>query len=238
MGPGYCVIGLEQVSSGAFRSVRPMPPRSHGYAWLEPFRRGESVLARIAPVPGARPPHTEDHQSWDLKKTGKVLTEEGLVSALKQAEVALKLEDLFGSEIQPPHARGNSWISAGQGCRSICGLMPKNVYFRVIAEPGRVSLRAQLASASSERLSSLPVVDREWIAFLTRLMEGFGEQENAVRAQEILNRTVRHWVINSPNFFARVGLARGMQDSRCWLMLDSLFPHPRQSWLEKARTAH
>lgn len=234
MGLGYCVIGLEAVASGSFRSVRPLPPRSHGYAWLEPFRRGESVLARIAPVPGARPPHTEDHQSWDLKKTGKVLTEESLVAALKQAEVALKLEDLFGCEIQPLHARGNSWIPAGQGCRSICGLLPKNVYFRVIVEPGRVSLRAQLASASSERLSSLPVVDREWIAFLTRLTEVFGDQKSGVRSQEFLNRPLRHRVMNSPNFFARIGLARGTQDSRCWLMLDSLFPHPRRSWLDEA----
>ena len=31
MGPGYCVIGLERVAQDAFRSVRPLPPRS--YAW-------------------------------------------------------------------------------------------------------------------------------------------------------------------------------------------------------------
>jgi hypothetical protein len=212
-----------------------MPPRAHGYAWPEPFTRGESVLARLTPVPGASPPHTEDHQSWDLKKTGRVLPEDHLVAALKQAEVALKLEELFGCEIQPPHARGNSWIPAGQGYRSICGFIPKNIYFRVYAEPARVSLRAQVASASGERLSSLPVVDREWIAFLTRLMECLAEQQSGLRAQDFLNRRVRHWVMKSPNLFARVGLARGMQDSKCWLMLDSLFPQPKQSWLEEAK---
>ncbi len=147
----------------------------------------------------------------------------------------MKLEELFGCEIQPPHARGNSWIPAGQGYRSICGFIPKNIYFRVYAEPARVSLRAQVASASGERLSSLPVVDREWIAFLTRLMECLAEQQSGLRAQDFLNRRVRHWVMKSPNLFARVGLARGMQDSKCWLMLDSLFPQPKQSWLEEAK---
>jgi hypothetical protein len=30
--------------------------------------------------------------------------------------------------------------------------------------------------------------------------------------------------------FARIGLARP-NSGRCWLMLDSLFPQPQESWL-------
>jgi len=232
MGQGYCVIGLERVSPGSFRSVRPRPPR--GFAWREPFhgKRGDSVLAHLTPVPGAKPPHTEDHQSQGLKKTDRTLDGAQLVSALKHAEVARGLEEMFGCAIVTQNSRGNGWIPSGQGSRSICGCEVKNIRFRIFEDPGRVSLRAQLVCPSGERLETLPVVDREWVALLHRLMDHFKDQQAAFRAARFLNGPVRRELMNSPNLFARIGLARGMQDEKCWLMLDSLFPQPKDSWFD------
>ena len=232
MGPGYCVIGIEQTPPGSYRSVRPRPPR--GFAWREPFRaqRGDAVLARLTPVPAAKPPHTEDHHSQGLKKTGRALDEAQLVSALKQAEVAGGPQEMFGCAITAPKSRGNCWVPSGQGCRSICGCEVKNIRFRIFQDPGRVSLRAQVVCPSGERLETLPVVDREWVALLHRLMEHYQDGHAAFRAERFLNGPLRRELLNSSNLFARIGLARGMEDDKCWLMLDSLFPQPKESWLD------
>jgi hypothetical protein len=230
MGQGYCVVGLEKTSSGSFRSIRPMPPR-YGYAWPRPFKRGEAVYTRLRTL-SIKPPHTEDHQSDGLRNTGKTLDEAELVAALKQAEVAITLEEMFGCEVQPPHSRGNCWVSAGLGRRSICGVALKNIYFQIYEEPRRVRLRAHVSSGGGQRLNGLPVVDHEWVTFLTRLIEYFGERDAVARAQKFLNGSVRRSVMNSPLSFARIGLARGIKDSRCWLMLDSLFPQPKEFWLD------
>jgi hypothetical protein len=233
MGPGYCVIGLERVSPGSFRSVRPMPP-GLGYAWRDPFRakRGDCVLALLTPVPAAKPPHTEDHKSQGLKKTLRALDETQLVSALKQAEVASGPEEMFGCAVMNPKSRGNGWIPSGQGRRSICGCGVKNIRFRIFEGPGRVMLRAQLVCPSGERLETLPVVDREWVTLLQRLMDHFKDRQAVFRAGKFLNGPLRRELMNSPNLFARIGLARGMQDDKCWLMLDSLFPQPKEAWFD------
>ncbi|HET9179106.1 MAG TPA: hypothetical protein VFQ24_12180 [Terriglobia bacterium] len=155
-----------------------------------------------------------------------------MVAAIKQAEVAITLEEMFGCEVQPLHSGGNCWIPAGQGNRSICGLALKNIYFQVYEDPGRIRLRAHVSSAGGQRLNGLPVVDCEWVAFLARLISGFGENDPVAQAQEFLNGRVRQCVLHSPALFARIGLARGIKDSKCWLMLDSLFPQPKNFWLD------
>ncbi len=231
MGRGFCVIGVEEISPGVFRSVRPMPPR--GFAWSAfPHRRGDTALTRLVPMPNANPPHLEDHQSFGLRKRDRALDEPQLVSALKRAEVAARLEDLFGCQIASQSSRGNSWVPSGQGCRSICGCEVKNLWFRIFEDPSRVTLRVRLALQSGERLESLPVVDREWMAFLHRLMNHSKDAPAGIHAEKFLNGPIRREMMDSPNLFARVGLARGMQDQKCWLMLDSLFPQPQDSWLE------
>ncbi len=237
MGQGYCVIGIERVSAGVFRSVRPMPPR--GYAWPDPFRytRGDLILAHLTPRSDAIPPHMEDHLSAGLRKGHTTLDEGQLVSALKQAEVAASLEDLFGCNVASQSSRGNRWIPSGQGSRSICGCEVKNIWFRVFEDPGRLTLRVRLALRSGERLESLPVVDREWTAFLPRVMRHFKDGHAGFQAEKLLNGLGRREMMNSPNLFARVGLARGMQDQKCWLMLDSLFPQPKDSWLDLLQRA-
>ena len=226
------MIALERASPGGYRSVRPRPPR--GFAWREPFRgkRGDSVLARLTPVHAAKPPHTEDHHSQGLKKTGRAFDETQLVNALKQAEVAGGPQEMFGCAVASPKSRGNCWIPAGQGSRSICGCEVKNVRFRIFEDPGRVTLRAQLVCPSGERLETLPVVDREWVALLHGIMDHFKNQQPALQAARFLNGPLRRELMNSPNLFARIGLARGMEDEKCWLMLDSLFPQPKEAWLE------
>jgi hypothetical protein len=230
MAPGYCVIGLERLPSGAFRSVRPRPPS--GFAWLNPFphRRGESVLADLRPMAGVKQPHTEDHESRGLTKTCKTLAESDLVGALKQAEVAQSMEELFHCEVASQSSRGNCWIPSGQGCRSICGCEVENLRFKVFEAPDRATLRAWLVLRSGERLESLPVVDREWVACFHRLIESFKGGQAGLRTQISMNGALRDQLIESPWRFARIGLARGMQDGKCWLMLDSLFPQPQESW--------
>lgn len=233
MGPGYCVIGIEQVSPGSFRSVRPFPP-ARGFAWREPFphKRSDLVHGRFIPVTKARPPHTEDCQSLGLKRTGRSLGEAELVSALKQAEVTSGFEEMFGCAIVVPNSRGNCWIPSGQGTRSVCGCEVKNIRFRIFQDPGRLTLRARLVCSSGERLETLPVVDREWVALLHRLVDHYKDHHAVFRAEKFLNGVLRRELMNSPNLFARIGLARGTQDEKCWLMLDSLFPQPTDSWFD------
>ncbi|PYV18962.1 MAG: hypothetical protein DMG21_03335 [Acidobacteria bacterium] len=48
----------------------------------------------------------------------------------------------------------------------------------------------------------------------------------------LLNGGIRKRVLESPNRFARIGLAGAKEgEEKCWLMLDSLFPQPEESWL-------
>lgn len=235
MAPGYCVIGLQRLSSGSFRSLRPHPPS--GFAWADPFphRRGDAVLAQLVPVPGVKHPHTEDHLSRGLISTGRGLAEVELIGALKQAEIAQNLEELFQCEIASQSSRGNCWIPSGQGCRSICGCEFENIRFRVFEGPDRATLRARLVLPSGERLESLPVVDREWVGCFHQLLNHFRDRHAGIRSERFMNGPLRDRVIDAPQRFARIGLARGMQDAKCWLMLDSLFPQPQESWFQTLR---
>src|SRR5438046_2588876 len=118
MGEGYCVIGLEQISAGRYRSVRPRPQR--GYAWPESFsfQRGDCVRFGWQPVQTTRP-HVEDLQSFDLVSAGQSLNEQELIECLRKAEVAQNLEQLFGCTTQATRSLGSKWVNPANASRSI-----------------------------------------------------------------------------------------------------------------------
>jgi hypothetical protein len=233
MGPGYCVIGLEPSGANSFRSVRPLPPQN--YAWRDPFpfKRGDCVRCELTEIP-TRPPHFEDRQSSGLRATGASLGENDLVRSLKMSGVSTKLEGLFGCEVDSGGSKGNYWIDPSQGQRSICGCEFRNIRFRVFQDPGRLTLRAEIALPSDESLRSVPVVDRSWNRFLQEVAARLGTVNVGSRSATFLNGGIRNTLLDSPNCFARIGLARA-DNNKCWLMLDSLFPQPTAAWLESIR---
>ncbi len=102
--------------------------------------------------------------------------------------------------------------------------MLQDVRFEVFVADEEARLRCRLLLASGEALQSLPVVCRQWNWLLQRLLEGD-------RVREKLNGPIRERVVQSKCRLARIGLTRPKEE-RCWLMLDSLFPEPQESWLE------
>jgi hypothetical protein len=232
MGQGYCVIGLERLSPESYRSVRPMPAQA--FAWREPFPYNRGDCVRFDPVPTvASRPHVEDQQSRGLAKTGRSLSETELIECLRKAEVSLDLEHLFGCQMQRSTRRGKAvWVKPSAARRSICGCEYDNVGFRIYPEPGGFSLRAEVLLRSNERLNSVPVVDREWRRFTAELIKRIQRREPLPLAQRFLNWSVRTRLLALPHRFARIGLPRPKADQQCWLMLDSLFPQPVDSWLD------
>jgi len=232
MGQGYCVIGLEKAAAEAYRSVRPMPPRA--FAWREPFpfRRGDSV--RFDPVPTTvSRPHVEDQQSRGLIHTRHSLSEQELVECLRRAEVSRNLSDLFGCPLQASDRGGRAfWVNPAEAKRSVCGCEYDNVRFRVFADPEGLSLRAEISLCSGERISSVPVVDREWRRFVARLVGRIQRVDPLPLLGRFLNRSIALKLLAAPSRFARIGLPRPKADQQCWLMLDSLFPQPNESWLD------
>jgi hypothetical protein len=233
MGQGYCVIGIERLASGAFRSIRPFPPS--GFAWREPFpwRRGDYMKFHGRPIPVARP-HVEDVQSFVLDSMGRSLGEDELVECLKQAEVSPDLEHLFGCPVQASSAGGRAlWVSPSEAARSVCGCGYVNLRFRLFPEPAGFNLRAEVTLSSNERLASIPVVDREWRRFASQLFQRIQRSDALAFAERFLNGRVRNaLLLASTRQFVRVGLPRPREDRQCWLMLDSLFPQPDESWLD------
>lgn len=233
MGPGYCVIGLERLASGAFRSIRPLPPS--GFAWREPFRfrRGDYLRYYGRSLPVARP-HVEDLKSSGLIRMGISLGENELVNCLKQAEVSPDLEHLFGCPVQASSGGGRAlWVSPSEAARSVCGCAYANLRFRLFPEPAGFHLRADVTLSSNERLPSIPVVDREWRGFASQLLERIRRSDALAFAERFLNGRVRNALLASTRQFVRLGLPRPREDQRCWLMLDSLFPQPDESWLDQ-----
>jgi hypothetical protein len=108
--------------------------------------------------------------------------------------------------------------------RSICGCKINSVSFRFYPE----KIRVALALESGETLYSLPVVDRDWLAFAKRLND-----QSQDRLKGFFNSFIVHQIMSSPIRFARIGLARPDRDGLCWLMLDSLFPLPMDEWVEE-----
>ncbi len=234
MDPGYCVLGLERVGSAHFRSVRPLPPA--GYAWREPFpfKRGDCVQFRATPSK-ALSPHVEDLQcaGTGLELVEGSLKENELVGSLRKAEIAADLEQLFGCELRASTRGGRAvWVSPTDARRSICGCEYQNIWFRLYAERDDFTLRARLSLGANERLESVPIVDRDWRQFVARLIENKGGLSQVSEAEHVLNRAVRQKLLVSPQRLIRIGLPRPGDDGQCWLMLDSLFPHPAESWLD------
>ena len=232
MGPGYCVIGLERLASGAFRSVRPLPP--WGFAWREPFRfrRGDYLRCYGRSLPAVRP-HVEDLKSSGLIRMGLSLGENDLVNCLKQAEVSPDLEHLFGCAVQASTGGGRAlWVSPSDAARSVCGCEYVNLRFRLFPEPAGFNLRAELTLSSNERVPSIPVVDREWRYLASQLFQRIQRSDALAFAERFLNGRVRDALLASTQQFARLGLPRPREERQCWLMLDSLFPQPEESWLD------
>jgi hypothetical protein len=233
MGPGYCVIGLEQVSDSSYSSTRPFPPSA--FAWREPFpfKRGDTV--RYEPIATiARRPHIEDQQCNGLEPIERSLSEDELVECLRKAEVSPNLEQLFGCPPQSSSSGGRAvWVNPEEARRSVCGCEYDNIRFRLFPEREGFKLRAMLALASNERLESIPIVDREWRRFTESLVKRVKRADPLPLAERFLNRSVANKLCATPKRFARIGLPRPKDNQQCWLMLDSLFPQPNDSWLDE-----
>ncbi len=233
MGEGYCVIGLEQYPPNAFRSTRPFPPKA--FAWREPFpfKRGDAVhFDPITTV--AKRPHIEDQQCQSFQNAGRFLDEDKLVECLRKAEVSPDLEHLFECQPQTSMRGGRAlWVNPQEAKRSICGCEYDNLKFRLYPEAGGFKLRSELLLSSNERLSSIPIVDREWRRFAVNLVQHIKRSDPLPLAERFLNRTVANKLCATTLRFARIGLPRPRDDQQCWLMLDSLFPQPKDAWLDE-----
>jgi hypothetical protein len=226
MGGGFCAIGLER-DGQKFRSLRPIPPR--GFAWPASFAysRGAVLEFDFAAL-SITQPHIEDRFSQGNPLYKAQFTEQHLVSCLRKADWAVRLEELFGCPLLPsPHGGPCAWVEPNTAVRSICGCDFINLAFRVF--PDR--LRADLAWGSGEVLRSLPVVDRDWNRFVEEALRRMQGANRIQRMEHFLNAVVGPLVLDSPNRLARIGLPRP-KEGRCWLMLDSLFPQLREEWLE------
>lgn len=232
MGPGYCVLGLEQVSADSYRSLRPLPPR--GFAWRDPFpfRRGERIQTRLWRVQ-TNTPHLEDRRSEGLRLVGDRLSQERLVVALKKAEVSASLESLFDCPVERGSRGGRAlWVEPSAARRSVCGCEYENTRFRIYPEAEGYTLRAEMVITSGERIPSIPIVDRAWRAFAGALVRRVTRSEPLPLVERFLNRTILPKLLTSLNRFVRIGLPRPRESTQCWLMLDSLFPQPERSWLD------
>jgi len=231
MRDGYCVIALEQVGPGLFRSVRPMP--LWGFAWRAPFphQRGDHVECDLRPGKDACPPHVEDLQRGTLQPTSRKIGEAELIRYLRQAEFSENLHGLFGANLQTSGG-GNAWVTPSEAMRSICACRYRQVWFQLFQNAEGLRLRARLGLFSGESLRSLPVVDREW----QRFIEGaFGQRipvDQVKQSTTNLNRALYPRLRGSMRALARIGLARESA-GKCWLMLDSLFPQPQEAWLKR-----
>jgi hypothetical protein len=233
MGPGYCVIGLERVAEGTFRSVRPMPRIGAAWPRTFPHSRGSIVRFVAAPTP-TLPPHVEDQNTHGLASASEGVGELELVDLLQRAEVSANLEGLFRCELHTDTQAGNAWVDPDSATRSICGCQFRNIRFRVFGDPGGLNLRARLVLQSGETLSSLPVVDRDWRRFFDDLVQRRPKSRTPPELEVFLNRAIRMELIRARQLFARIGLARGRpNEGKCWLMLDSLFPQPNPEWLDR-----
>lgn len=219
MAAGLCVIGLERHQEG-YSSIRPIP---HDLtAWPQfPYHRADRIAFDLSLRPGVTEHHCEDRLARNPRKIDS-LDEDELVGCLRQAEVAISIRDLFGCQVHPSPRRGPAvYVNPTDARRSVCGCKINSVRFRFYPE----KIRVALALESGETLESLPVVDRDWHAFVKRL-----NNQSQRRLEGFINGFIVDQIISSPIRFARIGLARPDRDGLCWLMLDSLFPLPKEGW--------
>jgi hypothetical protein len=227
MADGFCVIGLMPTQDG-FSSLRPMP--RGGFAWRPfPYRRADRVAFELALIPLAAP-HLEDRLCSNHRKLGST-SEDQMLDCLKKAEIGESRTSLFGCAVHSTQS-GAAYVEPGEGERSICGCRIENISFDFTYYPQK-NLRAALLLTSGDRLSSLPIVDHDWLCFADQLWSQKGGGTNArQRSQRFFNRQIREHILSSEAPFVRVGLTRPFRD-RCWLMLDSIFPLPKNQWLEE-----
>jgi hypothetical protein len=221
MAAGLCVIGLERHKEG-YCSLRPIP---HGLtAWPEfPYYRADRISFDLSLSPGVTEHHREDRRAGNPRLVDTV-SENELVGCLRQAEVANSIRELFGCQVHPSPRGGPAvYVNPVDARRSICGCRINSVRFRFY--PGKI--RVALGLESGETLDSLPVVDRDWHAFAARF-----DDQRQDRLEGFFNSFVVDQIMSSPIRFARIGIARPDRDILCWLMLDSLFPLPRDQWVE------
>ncbi len=223
MAGGYCVIGLEANGAG-YRSVRPLPPAAHAWPASFPHKRGDRLQLNLAPAEQIRP-HIEDWQSAGVLAQSGSITEDELLACLHRAEVAARTGELFGCPLKP--GKTGASVHAPKARRSICGAEVARIRLKWEAN----QLRAHLALASGDVLADLPVVDRSWHRFVETVMRGM---TGANRGQR-LNRVLEERLRGAQGLFARFGLTRPHPPrwGRCQVMVDTLFPLPRTSWVKE-----
>lgn len=226
---GFCVIGLER-NKDRFGSLRPIPRSS--YAWSKfQYGRADKVAFELSSML-VTPPHIEDRLATNDRKLGSV-TEVELVKCLKQAEVAASTKGLFGCDIHPSPRGGEAvFVDPENGKRSICGCEVEDISFSFRFYPPKI--RVALAMKSGESLESLPVVDAAWVRF-AKLLASQAKNQTNFRSQleDFFASFVQEQILSSAICFARIGLARPDREGVCWLMLDSLFPLPKDAWLKE-----
>jgi len=225
MGPAFCVIGLQRDKDN-IRSIRPVSASAN--SWLNfPFHRGDILQCDLAPFSGAKP-HVEDRVSTRGFQRESVVPEPEVVGYLHKAEIGDSLPDLFGCVIHENRTGSGLYAKPLEPKRSICGTRTKNLRLELCGN----EIRATLALSSGEVLRDLPLVDRDWRDFIdAALAEGRGANRVA-RLERFLNSQFHYKILSSPHHFIRLGLTRPYHDLY-WLMLDTLFPLPKQEWLEE-----
>lgn len=223
MAGGHCIIGLEN-TGGQWRSVRPLPPQNNAWPANFPYKRGDKLLFKLEKMATDRP-HVEDMRSTGVLECAGRITEEEVLEHLRKTETAKSTEDLFGCKITP--GKHGAHLHAPKARRSICGAEVKRLRLKCEGQDVRGSVRF----AWGESMMDLPVVDRSWYAFLKEVQEKMG---GANRAQR-LNLHLENKLGALESFFVRIGLTRPHPPKfgRCQLMLDTILPMPRKSWVEE-----
>lgn len=225
MKPGLCLIGLEADGAG-YRSVRPLPPRGH--SWPLPFeyhRRDRLRFAFLSKGATARP-HVEDQPTAGLvESTGRV-SESDLREFLLRAEMARDIRQLFRCRVMTK--KRGAFAIGKLACRSICGVEAK----RVRLEWRLKEIRASVLFPSGETLPDLPVVDHSWHSFAEAALRRLTGPDRVQRLNENFAERMESEAREHGRIVVRIGLTRPKPNA-CWLMVDTLFPLPRRSWLEE-----
>jgi hypothetical protein len=225
MGPAFCVIGLQR-EKDTIRSIRPVSATAN--SWLNfPYHRGDVLDCDLAPFSGAKP-HIEDRVSTRGFRKESAVPEAELVHYLRKAEMAASLPDLFGCVVHENKHGSGLFAMPHEPKRSICGSETQNLRLELCGnEP-----RATLVLSSGEVLRDLPLVDRDWCDFIGNALSEHRGANRVARLERFLNSQFHYKILSSPHHFIRLGLTRPYHDLY-WLMLDTLFPLPRQEWFEE-----
>jgi hypothetical protein len=225
MGPAFCVIGLQR-EKDKIRSVRPVSATAN--SWLHfPYHRGDVLQCDLAPFSGAKP-HIEDRVSTRAFQKESAVPEPEVVTHLRKAEIANSLPELFGCALHENKTGSGLFAMPLEAKRSICGTMTQNLRLDLCAN----ELRVTLALSSGEVLRDLPVVDRDWRDFIDAALADSRGANRVARLERFLSSQFHYKILSCPHHFIRLGLTRPYHDL-CWLMLDTLYPLPKQDWLEE-----